>query len=61
MSIQVGGRLNQFFEDLSQVTIPISRPQMVYTSPIIMTQANKSIGWPLLIPLNYEHNKLDRW
>jgi hypothetical protein len=54
MSIQVGGQINQTYEDPSQVTIPISRLQMVYTSPIIMTQTNISMGWPLLIPLNYE-------
>ncbi len=58
MSIKVGGQVKQFLKNPSQVTIPISRPQMVYTSQIIMTQANSSMGWPLLIPLNCERQRI---
>jgi hypothetical protein len=36
------------------VAIPISRPQMINTTLIMTTQANESMGWPQLIPLNYE-------
>jgi hypothetical protein len=46
MSIQLEGREDQIHGVPSRVTTPISRPQMVYTRPIMMTQANKSMGWP---------------
>jgi hypothetical protein len=36
------------------VIIPTSRPQMVYTTPIMTTQTNKSMGWPPPIPINCE-------
>lgn len=54
MNIQVGRQVNQIYEDPSRVTIPISRPQTMYTTPIIMTQTNISMGWPSLILLNCE-------
>jgi hypothetical protein len=55
MSTQFGKKVDQTYEDPSRVTIPISRPQIVYTSPIMTTQTNIFIlGWPPLIPLNYE-------
>jgi hypothetical protein len=54
MSTQFGKRENQTYEVPSKVTIPISRPQMFYTSPMMMTQANRSMGWPPPILLNYE-------
>jgi len=54
MSTQFGKRKNQTYEVPSKVTIPISRPQMLYTSPMMMTQANRSMGWPPPILLNYE-------
>jgi hypothetical protein len=54
MNTQVGKQANQIYEDPSWVTIPISRPQTMYTTSIIMTQTNKSVGWPPLIILNYE-------
>jgi hypothetical protein len=54
MSIWFGKRENQNYEVPSRVTIPISRPQLVYTSPIAMNQANRSMGWPPPIILNYE-------
>jgi hypothetical protein len=30
----------------------------MYTTSIIMTQTNKSVGWPPLIILNYEWEKI---
>jgi hypothetical protein len=54
MNIQVGRWANQIYEDPSWVTIPISRLERVYTTLIITTQANTSLGWPPPIPLNCE-------
>jgi hypothetical protein len=55
VSSQFGRIADETYEHPSRVTIPISRPQMVYIMPIMTTQANKFIlGWPPLIPLNYE-------
>jgi hypothetical protein len=54
MSIQFGKRENQNYEVPSRVIIPISRLQLVYTSPMMMTQTNRSMGWPPLILLNCE-------
>jgi hypothetical protein len=51
---QVGRRVDQIYGDASQVTIPISRPQMMYTTLIMTMQTNIYVGWPPLIPLNYE-------
>jgi hypothetical protein len=54
MSTQFGKRENQNYEVPSKVTIPISRRQFVYTSPMMMTQANRSMGWPPPILFKYE-------
>jgi hypothetical protein len=54
MNTQLEGRKNQTHGVPSRVTIPISVPQVVYTRPIMMTQGNKSMGWPPLIIINYE-------
>jgi hypothetical protein len=54
MITQVGKCIHQIYEDLSKVTIPISKLQMVYTTLFMATQANRYVGWPPLIPLNYE-------
>jgi hypothetical protein len=54
MNIQVGRWADQIYEDPSWVTIPVSRPKKMYTTPIIPTQANTSLGWPPPIPLNCE-------
>ncbi len=52
MTTQVGKHINQIYENLSKVTIPISKPQTVYTTLFMATQANRYVGWPPLIPLN---------
>jgi len=39
------------------VIIPISSFQIVYTTPIMTTQTNKSMGWPLPIPINSERQR----
>jgi hypothetical protein len=54
MTTQFGKRENQNYEVPSRVTIPILRPQLVYTSPMMMTQANRSMGWPPPSLLNCE-------
>jgi hypothetical protein len=55
VSTQFGRKIDQTYEDPSRLTKPISRPQTVYIAPIMTTQANIFIlGWPPLIPLNYE-------
>jgi hypothetical protein len=41
------------------VVIPISRPQTVYKTLIMTTQTNKSMGWPLPIPINCERQKIE--
>jgi hypothetical protein len=41
------------------VIIPISRPQRVYTTPIMTTQTNKSMGWPLPILINCERQRTE--
>ncbi len=38
------------------VIIPISSLQTVYTTPMT-TQTNKSMGWPLPIPINCERQR----
>jgi hypothetical protein len=58
MSIELEGIEDQTHGVPSRVTIPISRPQVVYTRPIMMTQTNKSMGWPPLILINYEGQKI---
>jgi hypothetical protein len=50
MSIHVGRRADQIYEDRSQVMVPISKPQMVYITPIVITQVNKYVGWLPLTP-----------
>lgn len=50
MSIQVGRRAHQIYEDRSRVMVPISKPQMVYITPIVITQENKYVGWLPLTP-----------
>jgi len=54
MTTQVGKCINQIYEDLNKVTIPISKLQTVYTTMFMATQANKYVGWPPSIPLNCE-------
>jgi hypothetical protein len=54
MSIQVGRRIDQIYEDPRQVMVPISKPQTVYITLIVITQINKYVGWPPLIPLKCE-------
>jgi hypothetical protein len=58
MSTQFGKRETQTYEVPSRVTISISRPQTIYTSPMMMTQANRSMGWPPPIVLNYERYRI---
>ncbi len=58
MNIQVGTQVYQIYEDPSRVIIPILRPQMMYTTPIITTQTNRFVGWTPLIPLNNEWKNL---
>jgi hypothetical protein len=38
----------------NRVTMPISKPQTIYTTPIMTIQANIFIGWPPPIPINYK-------
>jgi hypothetical protein len=59
MNNQLGKRANQTHRIPSKVIVPISKPQMIYTMPIMMTQANTFVGWPAPIPINCE--KLDLW
>jgi hypothetical protein len=55
VNIQFGRKVDQTYEDPSREIIPISRPQTIYIALIMTTQTNISIlGWPPLIPLNYE-------
>jgi hypothetical protein len=54
MNTQFERKANQIYENPSWVMIPISRLQMVYTALIMTTQANRFVGWPPLIPLNFE-------
>ncbi len=54
MNIQFGRKANQTYEVPSRVIIPISRPQTIYTTLIMMTQANRYVRRPPLIPSNYE-------
>jgi hypothetical protein len=57
MNIQFGGCVNQTHRIPNMVTMHASRLQMVYTTLIMITQANKSMGWPPLIPMTYERQK----
>jgi hypothetical protein len=36
----------------SRVIMPIPSPRMVYTTPIMITQANRFLGWSPPIPIN---------
>jgi hypothetical protein len=56
---QLGKRINQTHGILSKVIVPISKLQMIYITPIMMTQANTFVGWPPPIPINCE--ELDWW
>jgi hypothetical protein len=58
MNTQLEWREDQTHGVPSRVTIPISRPQMVYTTPIMMTQAKKSMGWPPPILIIYEGHRI---
>jgi len=54
MTTQVGKCIDQIYEDLNKVTIPISKPQTMYTTMFMATQANRYVGWPPSILLNCE-------
>jgi hypothetical protein len=54
MNTQFGRRVNQTYEVLSREIIPISRLQTIYTTLIMMTQANRFVGGPPSIPSNCE-------
>jgi ribosomal protein L6P/L9E len=54
VSTQLGRKTNQTHEVPSKVTMPIPKPQTIYTTPIMTTQANIFVGWPPSIPINCE-------
>jgi hypothetical protein len=54
MSNQLGRKVDQIHGIPSKVIVPISKPQTIYTTPMMMTQANTFVGWPPPIPINYE-------
>jgi hypothetical protein len=58
VNIHFGRRVDQTSKVPNKVTIPISRPQTIYKTPIMMTQANRSMGWPPPIPLNCERQRI---
>jgi hypothetical protein len=41
----------------SKVIMPIPSPQMINTTPIMITQANGFLGWSPPIPINLEGQK----
>jgi hypothetical protein len=51
---QLGRRVDQTRGILSKVIVSISKRQTLYTTPIMMTQANTFVGWPPPIPINNE-------
>ncbi len=59
MRTQFGWRIYQTHGVTNMVVIPISRPQTVYKTLIMTTQTNKSMGWPLPIPINCERQKIE--
>ncbi len=57
MTTQVGKCIDQIYEDMNKATRPISKPQMMYTTLFMATQANRYVGWPPPIPLNCQRQR----
>jgi hypothetical protein len=49
MNTHLGRNVDQTPRVPNMATMPISRPQTVYTTSIMTTPTNKYVGWPPLI------------
>jgi len=54
VNIQFGGSAYQTHRIPSTATTSISKLQTIYITPIMTMQANRSMGWPPLVPMNYK-------
>jgi hypothetical protein len=57
VSTQFGGSAYQTHRIPSTITTSISKLQTIYITPIMIMQANISMGWPPMIPMNYKGYK----